>query len=120
MRAVLQVSAALLAVLAASAVLLAVLGVVQLCWSCQLSAVRTPVPSPPLQAATSIQLRATAGLRLLPGDKADNILRAVEEYMKGLPFKLGEGGVGIMDGGFCRQGVVCQPVTACPAQCSST
>ncbi|GLC70971.1 hypothetical protein PLESTF_001056400 [Pleodorina starrii] len=51
-----------------------------------------------LQASTPISLKATAGLRLLPGDKADRILQAVEALLKKQPFKLAPGGVSIMDG----------------------
>ncbi len=50
------------------------------------------------QKATPVSLKATAGLRLLPGDKADKILLAVEEKLKGTPFRLAEGAVAIMDG----------------------
>ncbi|KAG2445302.1 hypothetical protein HYH02_008769 [Chlamydomonas schloesseri] len=51
-----------------------------------------------LQSSTPISLKATAGLRLLPGDKADNILKAVEALLRKQPFKLAPGGVAIMDG----------------------
>lgn len=51
-----------------------------------------------LQAATGISLRATAGLRLLPGGKADAILDAVREYLKKYPFQLKPDGVSILDG----------------------
>ncbi|GFR43374.1 hypothetical protein Agub_g4446 [Astrephomene gubernaculifera] len=51
-----------------------------------------------LQASTPISLKATAGLRLLPGDKAERILAAVEQLLKKQPFKLAPGGVAIMDG----------------------
>ncbi|GLI70304.1 hypothetical protein VaNZ11_015254 [Volvox africanus] len=51
-----------------------------------------------LQASTPISLKATAGLRLLPGDKADHILSAVEDLLRKQPFKLAPGGVSIMDG----------------------
>ncbi|PNH04876.1 putative apyrase 2, partial [Tetrabaena socialis] len=49
-------------------------------------------------ATTPVSLKATAGLRLLPGDKADNILKAVEALLREQPFKLAPGGVAIMDG----------------------
>lgn len=58
------------------------------------------------QSSTPISLKATAGLRLLPGDKADNILKAVEALLRKQPFKLAPGGVAIMDGG-C--GPACDP-----------
>jgi hypothetical protein len=52
-----------------------------------------------LQAQTPLSLKATAGLRLLPGDKADKILEAVRALFKQQPFKLGDNAVSIMDGG---------------------
>ncbi|KXZ52074.1 hypothetical protein GPECTOR_10g1097 [Gonium pectorale] len=51
-----------------------------------------------LQASTPVSLKATAGLRLLPGDKSERILQAVEALLKKQPFKLAPGGVAIMDG----------------------
>ncbi|EFJ53213.1 hypothetical protein VOLCADRAFT_78871 [Volvox carteri f. nagariensis] len=51
-----------------------------------------------VQGSTPISLKATAGLRLLPGDKAERILQAVEDLLKKQPFKLAPGGVSIMDG----------------------
>lgn len=54
-----------------------------------------------LQASTGLSLRATAGLRLLPGQQADDILAAVRRFLGGYPFVLRGGGdaaVGIMDG----------------------
>jgi hypothetical protein len=45
-----------------------------------------------------VSLKATAGLRLLPGDKADRILEAVEKLLRSYPFKLADGAVAIMDG----------------------
>lgn len=59
-------------------------------------AVKT-VPEP-LRAATALSLKATAGLRLLPGGKAEAILEAVEALLKTYPFRVGEDAVGIMDG----------------------
>lgn len=50
------------------------------------------------QASTPVSLKATAGLRLLPGGKADAILTAVEAHLKTYPFQLKEGAVSIMDG----------------------
>jgi Golgi nucleoside diphosphatase len=53
----------------------------------------------PSQASTPVSLKATAGLRLLPGDKADHILDAVTALLRTYPFQLPEaGGVAIMDG----------------------
>jgi Golgi nucleoside diphosphatase len=53
-----------------------------------------------LQVQTPLSLKATAGLRLLPGDKADKILEAVRALFKQQPFKLGDNAVSIMDGGW--------------------
>ena len=53
---------------------------------------------PELQAATPVELRATAGLRLLPGNQADAILEAVRGLLLTTPFKLAADGVTIMDG----------------------
>jgi apyrase len=51
-----------------------------------------------LQASTGLSLKATAGLRLLPGSKADDILAAVRKYLATYPFKLKSDAVEIMDG----------------------
>jgi apyrase len=52
-----------------------------------------------LQASTSISLRATAGLRLLPGGQADALLAAVRKLLARYPFIMsGEDAVSIMDG----------------------
>ena len=51
-----------------------------------------------LQASTPVSLKATAGLRLLPGDKADKILEAVTKFLKTYPFTVPEGGVAILGG----------------------
>mmetsp|Transcript_4525 Transcript_4525/g.7673 ORF Transcript_4525/g.7673 Transcript_4525/m.7673 type:complete len:453 (+) Transcript_4525:180-1538(+) len=51
-----------------------------------------------LQAITPVSLKATAGLRLLSGDKANKILEAVTAALKKLPFKMEEDAVSIMDG----------------------
>ena len=50
------------------------------------------------QASTPLSLKATAGLRLLPGDKADKILEAVTQRLKQLRFSIGPGAVSIMGG----------------------
>lgn len=50
------------------------------------------------QASTSLSLRATAGLRLLPGSKADDILAAVRIFLATYQFQLKQDAVGIMDG----------------------
>ena len=50
------------------------------------------------QAATSLELRATAGLRFLPGDKSELILAAVRELFATYPFQSGPASVSIMDG----------------------
>lgn len=41
---------------------------------------------------------ATAGLRLLPEGKADEILQAVRTYLEASPFKLVRNGVRVIDG----------------------
>jgi len=50
------------------------------------------------QASTGLSLKATAGLRLLPGSKADNILKAVTAFLKTYPFSIKADAIGIMDG----------------------
>jgi apyrase len=44
-----------------------------------------------MQASTSLSLKATAGLRLLPGSKADEILAAVRTYLASTPFQVKAG-----------------------------
>ncbi|GAX84844.1 hypothetical protein CEUSTIGMA_g12265.t1 [Chlamydomonas eustigma] len=51
-----------------------------------------------LQSSTPISLKATAGLRLLPGDKADKILEAVKSYLKDQPFSLADDAVSVLGG----------------------
>ncbi|CAG9466246.1 unnamed protein product [Pedinophyceae sp. YPF-701] len=51
-----------------------------------------------LHAQTPVELRATAGLRLLPGGKADAILDAVREYLRAQPFKFEDDMVSVLDG----------------------
>jgi hypothetical protein len=66
-----------------------------------------------LRPATGISLKATAGLRLLPGTKADDILKAVAAFMRQFPFRLqGDDAVGIMDGER-RAAVGCQNGGGC-------
>ncbi len=65
-----------------------------------------------VQAATPVSLKATAGLRLLPGDKADKILAAVTALLKSHPFKMAGDAVAIMDGGWRLMGVL-QLARAC-------
>lgn len=51
------------------------------------------------QASTPVMLGATAGLRLLPGTKAEQILAAVVDFLKNYPFQLdAKQGVSILDG----------------------
>ncbi|WIA38219.1 hypothetical protein OEZ86_001563 [Tetradesmus obliquus] len=50
------------------------------------------------QASTGLSLKATAGLRLLPGSKADDILAAVRKFLATYPFKLKTDAVEVMDG----------------------
>ncbi|GBF96232.1 hypothetical protein Rsub_08777 [Raphidocelis subcapitata] len=54
--------------------------------------------TPAEAAGTALSLKATAGLRLLPGKKADDILQAVGVVLRESPFLLKPGAVGIMDG----------------------
>ncbi|ELV12970.1 Ectonucleoside triphosphate diphosphohydrolase 6 [Tupaia chinensis] len=48
--------------------------------------------------ATPLVLKATAGLRLLPGEKAQKLLQKVEEVFKASPFLVGDDCVSIMNG----------------------
>ena len=50
-----------------------------------------------VQRETYIKVGATAGLRLLPGGKADEILAAVKTHLLNYPFKVDN--VSIIDGG---------------------
>lgn len=50
------------------------------------------------QAGTPVELRATAGLRLLPGTTADSILEEVGKLLDASPFMVIPDGVSIMDG----------------------
>jgi len=50
------------------------------------------------RATTSIQLRATAGLRLLPGQAAKDILAACAKLFASYPFMRDENSISIMDG----------------------
>lgn len=50
------------------------------------------------QPYTPIELRATAGLRLLPGTQAQDILAEVTRVLEASPFRLVAGGVTILDG----------------------
>lgn len=47
---------------------------------------------------TSVELRATAGLRLLPGESAQNILEECSNLLGEYPFKFDDSSVSIMDG----------------------
>lgn len=49
-------------------------------------------------AETSVEVRATAGLRMLPGREADDILAAVRKLLAEYPFKFTDDAVSIMDG----------------------
>jgi apyrase len=57
-----------------------------------------PAPPPRPQASTSLSLKATAGLRLLPGTKAQDILEAVKAFFADYPFKVKSDAVAILDG----------------------
>nr|XP_023481722.1 ectonucleoside triphosphate diphosphohydrolase 6 isoform X2 [Equus caballus] len=48
--------------------------------------------------ATPLVLKATAGLRLLPGEKAQKLLEKVKEVFKASPFLVGDDCVSIMNG----------------------
>ncbi|KAK2503346.1 hypothetical protein MC885_010056 [Smutsia gigantea] len=48
--------------------------------------------------ATPLILKATAGLRLLPGEKAQKLLQKVKEVFKASPFLVGDDCVSIMNG----------------------
>ncbi|XP_054986027.1 ectonucleoside triphosphate diphosphohydrolase 6 isoform X2 [Sorex araneus] len=48
--------------------------------------------------ATPLVLKATAGLRLLPGEKAQKLLQKVEEVFRASPFLVGDDCVSIMNG----------------------
>ncbi|XP_022449880.1 ectonucleoside triphosphate diphosphohydrolase 6 isoform X3 [Delphinapterus leucas] len=48
--------------------------------------------------ATPLVLKATAGLRLLPGEKAQKLLRKVKEVFEASPFLVGDDCVSIMNG----------------------
>ncbi|XP_013365653.1 PREDICTED: ectonucleoside triphosphate diphosphohydrolase 6-like isoform X2 [Chinchilla lanigera] len=51
-----------------------------------------------LWKATPLVLKATAGLRLLPGEKAQKLLQKVKEVFKASPFLVGDDCVSIMNG----------------------
>lgn len=50
------------------------------------------------QKSTSIEVRATAGLRLLPGSKAEDLLSSVRSLLGTYPFAFEDASVSIMDG----------------------
>ncbi|KAK1793685.1 hypothetical protein P4O66_011452 [Electrophorus voltai] len=62
-----------------------------------LEVAKTTVPAA-LWGSTPLALRATAGLRLLPGEKATRLLDKVKEVFGTSPFLHGPDGVKIMDG----------------------
>lgn len=49
-------------------------------------------------SSTPLILRATAGLRLLPQEKAENLLNSVRDLFKKTPFLTNDDSVAIMDG----------------------
>ncbi|KAM4770892.1 ectonucleoside triphosphate diphosphohydrolase 6 [Rhinophrynus dorsalis] len=53
---------------------------------------------PSLWKSTPLVLKATAGLRLLPGEKAQKLLDKVTEIFQSSPFLVGKDSVSIMDG----------------------
>jgi len=50
------------------------------------------------RASTSVEVRATAGLRMLPGSEADNLLEAVLTSLDEYPFAFDKDSVSILDG----------------------
>lgn len=62
-----------------------------------LEVAKSSVP-PPLWAGTPVVLKATAGLRLLPGDKAEHLLDQVRALFLASPFLSRDDSVTIMDG----------------------
>uniref|UniRef100_UPI00398F6C92 ectonucleoside triphosphate diphosphohydrolase 6 isoform X3 n=1 Tax=Pristiophorus japonicus TaxID=55135 RepID=UPI00398F6C92 len=62
-----------------------------------LDVAKKSVPSD-LWASTPLVLKATAGLRLLPGDKAQHLLDTVKEVFQSSPFLVTDDCVSIMDG----------------------
>ena len=50
------------------------------------------------RAETTVEVRATAGLRMLPGHEADDLLTAVKSLLAEYPFKFNDDSVTIMDG----------------------
>jgi len=50
------------------------------------------------RATTTVEVRATAGLRMLPGGQADALLQAVRDLLSEYPFKHTDDSVSIMDG----------------------
>lgn len=69
-------------------------------WKCHQPPTLVHILATRLQASTPLSLKATAGLRLLPGEQAANILAAVTADLKKTPFKMAPDAVGIMDGGW--------------------
>lgn len=51
-----------------------------------------------LRTTTPVRVGATAGLRLLPGDEAENLLKAVRSVLGEYPFTHTDGSVSILDG----------------------
>ena len=51
-----------------------------------------------LRGSTKLSLKATAGLRMLPEEKADGLLSAVKEFLEASPFAMDDESVSIMDG----------------------
>ena len=50
------------------------------------------------RASTTVEVRATAGLRMLPGSEADDLLEAVRRLLDEYPFAFDKDSVSIMDG----------------------
>jgi hypothetical protein len=54
-----------------------------------------------VQGSTGLSLKATAGLRLLPGSKAQDILEAVRTYLQTFPFQVKAGAQPPLNVGRC-------------------
>lgn len=67
--------------------------------------------------ATPLVLKATAGLRLLPGEKAQKLLRKVKEVFEASPFLVGDDCVSIMNGTDEASQVIQMPFVTLSCRC---